>query len=73
MEHAMMDRFVEECEAIGIKRIYGHYYPTPKNKMVKDFYGDMGFQLIGESEEGNRLWLLDISGGYEKKNSIIQV
>ena len=73
MEFAMMDEFVSRCQAMGIKRIYGHYYPTAKNKMVKDFYGDMGFTLIEETQEGDSTWLLDISEGYQKKNTVIQV
>lgn len=73
MEFAMMDAFVGKCKEMGIKRVYGHYYPTSKNKMVKSFYGDMGFHLIEESKEGDGLWLLDISKGYKKKNNIIQV
>ena len=73
LEFAMMDAFVAKCEELGIKRIYGYYYPTAKNKMVKDFYGDMGFSLIEESADGERAWILDISRGYEKKNRVITV
>ncbi|MBP3813145.1 MAG: HAD family hydrolase [Butyrivibrio sp.] len=38
MEFAMMDELVKRALDRGIKSIYGYYYPTAKNKMVKDFY-----------------------------------
>ena len=31
-------------------RLEGIYRPTPKNEMVRDFYGRMGFTLTSESE-----------------------
>ena len=51
MEFAMMDEFVAECKERGIAKIKGFYYPTAKNKMVKDFYGMQGFDKIREFNE----------------------
>ena len=73
MEYAMMDEFVKECKSRGISRIRGCYYPTAKNKMVKDFYKDQGFDKISEDEEGNSFWELDLSKPYESKNVAIKV
>ncbi len=73
MEYAMMDELVRLCRVKGIDRIYGYYYPTAKNSMVKDFYGLQGFDKINEDEEGNATWLLDISQEYEIKNKVIKV
>ena len=73
MEYAMMDEFVKECKARGIAKIRGCYYPTAKNKMVKDFYKDQGFDKISEDEEGNSFWELDLSKPYESKNVAIKV
>ena len=73
MECAMMDEFVRLCMERGVTKIVGHYYPTAKNRMVKDFYSDRGFSLIEEDGEGNRLYELDISAGYEKTNRYIKV
>lgn len=73
MEFAMMDTMVAVCREHGIKTIRGHYYPTAKNKMVKDFYGKQGFTLISEDEEGNALWELDIHDGYVPQNHVIAV
>ena len=73
MECAMMDEFVRLCRERGVTTIVGHYYPTAKNKMVKDFFTDRGFTMADEDGDGNRLYELDISAGYENKNRYIKV
>lgn len=72
MEYAMMDEMVKTALAHGIKTIKGYYYPTAKNKMVKDFYLDHGFELISEDENGNRVFKLDVAG-HKNKNRYIKV
>lgn len=72
MEFAMLDRLVERCREQGIDTIKGYYYPTAKNKMVKELYGKFGFNKISEDEEGNTIWQLDIKS-YENKNNVINV
>ena len=39
----MMDCLVEECKKRGISTALGYYYPTAKNRMVKEFFGLQGF------------------------------
>ncbi|SEP96382.1 MULTISPECIES: HAD-IIIC family phosphatase [Butyrivibrio] len=73
MEFAMMDALVNECIKRGIKTIIGYYYPTAKNKMVRDFYSIQGFDRIKEDADGNTIWKLDISSGYENKNRYIAI
>ena len=73
MEFAMMDKLVALCRERGIKRIYGYFYPTAKNKMVKDFYALQGFEKISEDEAGNATWLMEDLEGYTDKNSVIKV
>jgi FkbH-like protein len=73
MEFAMMDGLVHKAKAAGIKTIKGYYYPTAKNKMVKDFYELMGFTLINEDDQGNRTWEFVITDEYVNKNSYIEV
>lgn len=46
MEDAVMDVLMESAKAREIKKIYGYYYPTTKNNMVKDFYINMGFKIV---------------------------
>lgn len=73
MEFAMMDELVGRCRQRGITKIYGYYYPTKKNGMVKDFYDKQGFAKISEDEEGNTAWEYMIEENYVKKNSYIGV
>lgn len=73
MEYAMLDKLVSECRARDIKLIHGHYYPTAKNKMVRDFFSVMGFEKLAEDPDGNADYALDISAGYENKNKVINV
>lgn len=72
MEHAMLDALIKRLSARGIETVYGYYYPTAKNKMVREFYGEMGFAPVSEDAEGNRRYALSVSG-YEKKNQVISV
>lgn len=70
MEFAMMDRLVEECKNRGVKEIIGHYYPTAKNGMVREFYGTMGFVKTEEDDGGNSEWVIMVDG-YNCLNDVI--
>lgn len=59
MEYAMMNALVEIACSRGIKRIIGHYYPTAKNNMVRQFFGSMQFEKISEDTDGSGTWLLN--------------
>ncbi len=72
MEYAMLDRLVEICEKYGIATIYGYYYKTAKNSMVKNLYTDFGFTKTGEDENENASFELEIKD-YQKKNKSIKV
>lgn len=56
MEQAMMDSLIAECKVRGIKNVKGYYYPTAKNKMVKEFFAQFGFEKAKEDETGNTTW-----------------
>lgn len=73
MEFAMMDTLVHTCQKIGITKIKGYYYPTPKNKMVENFYELQGFTLEERDHENNAVWFFDIAPEYENKNKVIKV
>lgn len=73
MELAMMDELVRQCRKRRILEIYGYYYPTAKNKMVKEFYASLGYKKVSEDESGNTIWKLDLSKGYDTKNKVIQL
>lgn len=73
MEYAMMDTLVHRCMVQGVKTIYGYYYPTAKNAMVKNFYELQGFEKIREDESGNTTWKYVIDNYYDNKNKVIKV
>jgi len=56
MEEFMVNQVGEEARRRGFKRLLGEYIPTAKNGMVKDFYGQMGFQRL------NGKWEMPIDG-----------
>ncbi len=73
LEYAMMDELISRCIDRKILIIRGYYYPTAKNRMVKNFYELMDFNKIEEDKEGNTIWEYDIPGEYKKKNKVIRM
>ena len=72
MEQAMMDSLMAECKARGIKTVKGYYYPTAKNKMVKEFFAQFGFEKTSEDEAGNAVWERTVED-YQNLNRYIKV
>lgn len=66
MEDAMMNTVVAEAAARGVREVYGYYYPTAKNGMVRDFYAGFGFAKVSEDETGNTVWKLAVDA-YQPK------
>jgi len=73
MEFAMKDELVKLSLQKDLKKLRGHYYPTAKNAMVKEFYQTMGFSKVSEDAEGNTEWILNIDDSYENQNKVIRV
>ena len=73
MEYAMMDTLVKQCRDCGIRQIYGYFYPTAKNAMVKDFYALQGFEKLEEDVDENAKWSFQIPEQYTLKNQVITV
>lgn len=73
MEKAMLDKIVLEGKKQGIQTIIGYYFPTSKNRMVRNLYFDLGFKKCSEDADGNTIWKLDISGNYRNQNQVIKV
>lgn len=73
MELAMLDELTARCIARGVRVLRGFYYPTAKNKMVREFYGTLGFTKVSEDEAGNSVWELELGGEPTHKNQYIAV
>lgn len=50
MEEYIVNCIIREAKRNGFKTIKAEYIPTPKNRMVKDIYRNMGFTEIGEGQ-----------------------
>lgn len=72
MEYAMLDCLVSEARCQGIEKIYGYYFKTKKNSMVKNLLSDFGFVKISEDIEENTVWEMDIKN-YIPKNKLIKI
>lgn len=73
MEYAMLDKLVQACKKNDIKRIKGYYFPTQKNKMVKNFYETLGFDKEEENGIGDSTWILKNIVDYKNKNKVIKI
>ncbi|GHV47193.1 methoxymalonyl-ACP biosynthesis protein FkbH [Clostridia bacterium] len=67
MEKAMFAELYRRCREAGVKTIYGYYYPTVKNAMVKDLYKSFGFKHCQKSgkktrDNGDEIWELEVTG-----------
>lgn len=71
MEYAMLDKLVLRCKENGIENIYGYYYKTAKNSMVKDLFTDFGFETINKTDDSASYILK--TADYENKNNVIKV
>ena len=72
MEQAMMDSLMAECKVRGIKTVTGYYYPTAKNKMVKEFFAQFSFEKTSEDEAGNTTWKRTVED-YQNLNRYIKI
>lgn len=61
-----------KARALGIKKVYGYFYPTEENGLVKDFYKMFSYHLVSEDEQGNSIYILDVDS-YEKKETQISI
>lgn len=49
----------------GIKNLCADYSPTAKNVQVADFYEKIGFNVLGQKEDGAKIYTLRLSGDYQ--------
>ena len=73
LEHAMFDRLVEAAAAQGVTKIIGHYAPTAKNLLVRDFYATIGFEKTAEDEEGRCTFVFTGFEGYQPQCDVMEI
>ena len=62
VEEAMLAVLFERAAAAGVARLRAQYRPTPKNGMVRDLLGRLGFTLVAEDSSGVRDYRLALAG-----------
>lgn len=73
MECAMNDELMRIVRERGIRKVYGYFFQTAKNSMVKDFFGERGFELIEKKNNNDSIWVYDVSLEYREQNDVIEV
>ena len=58
MEFAMLDKLVEVARTKGVNILIGEFFPSTKNSMVRNFYNELGFECIEDSESSGSRWIL---------------
>lgn len=61
LERFALNALADAAAERGMRGIRGFYFPTKKNKLVQNMYGDLGFSLVSE-EDGSSEWFLDLNG-----------
>lgn len=72
MELAMLDELVKKAKEQGISEIFGYYFPTAKNGMVRELYKSFSFSPVSDNEDGSTVWRLE-TDGYTPQNHVIQI
>ena len=72
LELAMFDRIVELCRGMGIEEVYGYYYPTAKNSMVRDFYKTLNFEKVSGEKDGSTVWKYQ-TARHKTRNTVIEI
>jgi FkbH-like protein len=62
VEPTTLNIIVEQARALGARRLVGEYIPTKKNGMVKNHYGQLGFQVTEVTSDGGSRAVLDLAG-----------
>jgi FkbH-like protein len=60
VENFAMNNIFAYAARRGAKRVIGHYIPTAKNGMVKEFFKSFGFERISEDGAGASQWALAV-------------
>ncbi len=60
VENFTMNNIFAYAARRGASRVVGHYIPTKKNEMVKEFFKGFGFERIAEDGGGASQWALAV-------------
>ena len=55
-----MNYIFEFAARKGLEEVQGHYKPTAKNNMVREFYKQFDFNISQENGDQGTVWLKDV-------------
>lgn len=61
VEQFLLNHLLLAAKAKGLKAIQGEYIPTAKNELVRDHYSGLGFENIGNGNNGRTSWELRLT------------
>jgi len=62
VEHMVLGEILRHARAAGIRKLYGTYRPSGRNKLVVDHYARLGFTKLDEDGLGLTRWEFFIDG-----------
>ena len=71
VEQCLMNYVVTKARELQLTTVRASYVPTPKNNIVRDFYGRFGFAKTHESADGAAEWALETSS-YAERPALIR-
>jgi FkbH-like protein len=60
VEQMVLREILEHARRNGIRKLFGAYRPTDRNKLVEDHYSKLGFILTGTEADATTIWELDV-------------
>ena len=70
---ALFDQLIDRLQKKKISKLIGYYFPTIKNKLVKNLFENLGFSLLNEESNGSSTWEFNVCIDYAKKNTYIRM
>ncbi len=73
VEEEVLHQLVLAARERGATTLIGEYRPTPRNGMVRDLYGRLGFTRTAEAADGSVTWSLELAEYLAPDTAIIVV
>ena len=73
VESFAMNNIFSYAARQGAERVTGHYLPTKKNEMVKNFFKGFGFEKIADGDGGASQWALAVEGYHPRETFMTPV
>lgn len=60
VEHLLANYLFEKAAELGVNTVIGTYRPTEKNRLVENFYAELGFSQQQVAEESESIWAMPV-------------